>query len=94
MKNIRRPQQFRLQRILEMIRAGTQRGRLPSAADFSRELGVSRRTIMSDLDRLRDDENAPIEYEPRRHGYRLTDLTWELPAIQISRQEVIAPENP
>jgi proteasome accessory factor B len=57
---------------------------------FARECEVSQRTIANDLDYLRDDLNAPIEYVPARHGYRLTDTTWALPALQVSRREVFA----
>jgi len=39
--------------------------------------GVSRRTVARDLDFLRDEENAPVEYDESRKGYRLTDgRTW------------------
>lgn len=90
MKNPSRPQRYRIKRILEMVREGTRRGDLASAADFARDLEVHRNTIRQDLDCLRYDENAPIEYDSRRHGYVLTESTWDLPAFQISRSEVFA----
>jgi proteasome accessory factor B len=86
----RRPQQYRIRRIVELIRSGMARNRPANARTLGQELGVSRRTIANDLDYLRDDLNAPIEYAPHRHGYRLTDPTWELPALQVSRREVFA----
>jgi DNA-binding transcriptional ArsR family regulator len=61
MKNLSRPQYHRIRRILELIREGARTGRLPNAAAFCRDLGVSRPTVMRDLDWLRDEENAPIE---------------------------------
>jgi predicted DNA-binding transcriptional regulator YafY len=100
MKKISRPQYARIRRILALIRegpsspsyaaAGTAVGRLPNARDFGRALGVSRPTVMRDLDWLRDEENAPIEYVPSRHGYRLADQSWSLPPIQLSKREVFA----
>jgi hypothetical protein len=36
--------------MLAMVREGSRRGRLPNSATFTRELGVSRRTVMRDLD--------------------------------------------
>jgi proteasome accessory factor B len=90
MKNVIRPQYSRLKRILEMIREGTRTGRYPNAGDFCAEMEVSRPTVMRDLDWLRDEENAPIEYVPASHGYRLSDETWNLPPIQLSRMEVFA----
>jgi predicted DNA-binding transcriptional regulator YafY len=55
-----RPQYHRLQRILELIRAGTRSGSPPNCGHFTRELEVSRRTLVRDLDFLRDDLHAPI----------------------------------
>jgi predicted DNA-binding transcriptional regulator YafY len=90
MRKTNRPQSYRVKRILELIRSGTRTGELPSTRQLGRELEVNRNTILADLDVLRDDENAPVQYDPGRHGYMLTDPTWELPAIQISRQELFA----
>ena len=86
----RRPQQYRIRRILEMIREGNSRGELRNTGWFRRELEVSARTIANDLDYLRDDLNAPIEYDPCRHGYRLADPTWDLPPTQLCGREVAA----
>ena len=90
MKHVTRPQYSRLKRILEMIREGTRAGRYPNAGDFGGELEVSRPTIMRDLEWLRDEENAPIEYVASSHGYRLSDQAWNLPPLQLSRKEVFA----
>ena len=90
MKKVSRPQYARVRRILALIREGMAAGRLPNARDFGLDLGVSRPTVMRDLDWLRDEENAPIEYEPSSHGYRLGDATWELPPVSLSQREVFA----
>ena len=81
MKRATRPQYHRLRRILEMIREGTRSGLLPNCGDFRRELEVSRRTLMRDLEFLRDDERAPIAYEESRRGFRLgsRELLWKHP---------------
>jgi hypothetical protein len=71
MKFSSRPQYYRLRRIVEMIREGMRAGKYPNATAFRRELEVSRRTVMRDLDFLRDEENAPIEYLASEHGYKL-----------------------
>ncbi len=85
-----RPQRYRMQRIVEMVREGTVSGRLASRGKMSEELEVHRNTVLADLDCLRDDQRAPIEYDRSRHGYVLTDVTWELPPVQVSRQELFA----
>lgn len=83
-----RPQYYRLRRILEMIREGTRAGPLPNCGHFARELAVSRRTLMRDLDFLRDDEKAPIAYDDSRKGFKLTDPTFTLPPVQLTQREV------
>src|ERR1035441_7068291 len=90
MKTATRPQYHRLQRILELIREGTRAGFLPNCGHFTRELGVSRRTAMRDLDFLRDDHNAPIAYDDSRKGFQLTDPTFTLPPVQLTRREVFS----
>jgi len=90
MKTATRPQYHRLQRILELIREGTRAGSLPNCRHFTRELEVSRRTLMRDLDFLRDDHHAPIAYDDSRKGFRLTDPTFTLPPVQLTRREVFS----
>ena len=85
-----RSQYHRLRRIIAMVRDGMAGGRLPNRSDFRRELEVSPRTLARDLDFLRDEERAPIAYEPARHGYRLTDATYDLPPVNLSRREVFS----
>ena len=85
-----RPQYHRLRRIVAMVRDGMAGGRLPNRSDFRRELEVSPRTLARDIDFLRDEERAPIAYEPARHGYRLTDATYDLPTVNLSRREVFS----
>ena len=73
-----------------MIREGTRAGQYRNASDFCRELQVVRRTVLRDLDFLRFEEEAPIEYDPSQKGYYLGDATWNLPPVQVSRQEIFA----
>ena len=58
-----------------------------TSTDFMAEFGVSRRTVARDLDFLRDEERAPLAYDDARHGFRLTDETYTLPPVSISRRE-------
>ena len=88
MKTATRPQYYRLRRILEMIGEGTRAGSLPNCRHFIRELEVSRRTLMRDLDFLRDDHNAPIAYDDSRKGFHLTDPTFKLAPVELTRREV------
>lgn len=73
-----------------MVREGTQSGYLANSSDFRKELEVSRRTVARDLDFLRDEENAPIEYDESRKGFVLTDESYSLPPVRLSRKEVFS----
>ncbi|HMP74640.1 MAG TPA: WYL domain-containing protein [Kiritimatiellia bacterium] len=90
MKKITRPRLVRYRHLLERIRQGLPEGRLPSAGILARELGVSWHTIHRDLNALRDDEGAPILYDPSRKGYVLADTGWTLRPVLLNQREVFA----
>lgn len=90
MKAGSRPQYYRVRRMVQMVREGTDSGNLVNSADFITEFGVSRRTVARDLDFLRDEERAPLAYDDARHGFRLTDQTYTLPPVSISRREAFS----
>jgi predicted DNA-binding transcriptional regulator YafY len=90
MKSATRPQYHRVQRILELIREGTRSGCLPNCHHFMRDLEVSRRTLMRDLDFLRDERRAPIAYDGSRKGFQLTDPTFRLAPVELTRREVFS----
>jgi len=50
MKPASRPQYYRIKRIVDMVREGSEGGYLPNRGDFRRELEVSPRTLARDLD--------------------------------------------
>lgn len=89
-KTATRPQYHRLQRILELIREGTRTGSLPNCGHFTRELEVSRRTVLRDLDFLRDEQNAPIAYDDSRKGFHLTNPTFKPAPMALTRREVFS----
>jgi predicted DNA-binding transcriptional regulator YafY len=45
---------------------------------------------MRDLDFLRDDHHAPIAYDDSRKGFKLTDPTFKLAAVELTRREVFS----
>lgn len=90
MKPVSRPQAYRMRRILEMIRQTPPGSPLPSANHFALELEVSWHTIIRDLNALRDDEGAPIVYDPARKGYYLENANWTLPPVTLNQREVFA----
>ena len=90
MKTGSRPQYYRIRRMVQMVREGADSGSLPNSTDFMNEFEVSRRTVARDLDFLRDEERAPLAYDDARHGFRLTDETYTLPPVRISRKEAFS----
>ena len=62
----------------------------PDVARLMKELEVSRRTILRDIDELRLYYNAPIEYSREHKGYYYTDETFFVKNVLISEGEVVA----
>ena len=77
--------------LLRLIRfvAELRKNNYPNAASFTRKLretdleenlnmSCSERTVMRDLETLRNDFHAPISFSPENNGYFLTNPYWEL----------------
>lgn len=62
----------------------------PTATQLAIELEVSPRTIYRDIECLRLDLGAPIQYDPVRGGYRYTEPTFHLPPVTLSEGEIVA----
>jgi len=73
-------------RIDEQIRSD----QAPNCRKLAAELEVSRRTILRDVEFLRDDLGAPIEYDPARGGYVYTEPDWIMPSVRITEGELLA----
>ena len=65
-------------------------GRGPNCRQLAEELEVSRRTVLRDVDFLRYDLGAPIEYDPDRRGYVYTEPNWVMPTVRITEGELFA----
>ena len=85
-----RPHHYRIRRMVQMVRESAETDYLANSVDFMREFEVSRRTVARDLDFLRDEENVPLSYDEERHDYVLTDETYALPPVNISRREAFS----
>ena len=62
----------------------------PNCSSLGREWEVSPKTIQRDLDYLRDELSAPIQYDPARKGYYYSEASFSLPAIQVSESDLFA----
>lgn len=82
-----------LQRLLfidRMIREGMQSGRLANCTNIAAAYEVSSKSIMRDIDYLKNQAGAPIEYVRDRHGFSYTEESYRLPAMQISESDLFA----
>ncbi|MCE9614889.1 MAG: WYL domain-containing protein [Lentisphaerae bacterium] len=78
--------QFR--RLLEIDRL-IRDGKYPNCVTFAREWGVTQKTVQRDMDYLRDQLGAPIEYDREKRGYHYTSTSWFLPALTLSEGELL-----
>ncbi len=62
----------------------------PSVERLMKELEVSRRTILRDIDELKIYYNAPIEYDRMRKGYYYSDNTYFVKNMMLTESEVFA----
>ena len=83
-------QRNRLNFIDEAIRAGTKGGRYPNANKLSAETGVSTRTILRDIEYMRDMWNAPIEYDYTKKGFYYSQENFYLKAVPLTEGELFS----
>jgi predicted DNA-binding transcriptional regulator YafY len=81
-----RPQVGRMHAIVTRL----QRGDYPSRKDLAKDLEVTTKTIQRDIDFMRDREGIPIEYDPYKYGYWLTEPVTNFPLLKLSEGEVVA----
>ena len=65
-------------------------GDYPNCQTLAKELEVVSRTIKRDIDFMRDQQEMPIDYDKREHGYYLTQEVHNLPAMEVSEGEMLA----
>jgi len=81
-----KPQHRRLLFIDKKIRTKT----CPNCSSLAAEYEVSTKTIQRDIEYMKYDLEAPIEYDQVRHGYYYTEPRFSLPAIDISESDLFA----
>lgn len=77
-------------RRLQFIHKEIQKGRYPNCRVLAEEWETSPKTIQRDMQYLKWEQKAPLEYDSERHGYYYTDKTYDLPAIRISEGDLFA----
>lgn len=84
---IQRDDRFKTHRLIfidKWIRSGT----YPSVGKMMDEYGVSRRTIMRDLEFLRERYEAPLAYDKIRGGYYYTDPTFMVQNVLLTETDL------
>lgn len=77
---------LRLLQIDDIIRSGI----YPDVQKLMDETEASRRTILRDIEFIRDRYNAPLEYSRERKGYYYTDSTYFIKSVMLSEGELFA----
>lgn len=62
----------------------------PNVDKLCKELEVSRRTILRDIDELRNYYNAPIEFDRINGGYYYSDKTYFVKNMMLTESEIFA----
>jgi proteasome accessory factor B len=65
-------------------------GEYPNCLTFSMEWEVSQKTVQRDIDFMRDQLGAPIEYDRDRKGFRYSNQNWFLPSLSLSEGDLLA----
>jgi len=65
-------------------------GRFPDASSLALTLEVSASTVDRDLEYLRSNLHAPLEWNAPRAGYAYSDTTYQLPLTRVPEGELLA----
>ncbi len=79
-----KPQHSRLLFIDRKIREG----RYPNCSSLAEEWEVSPKTIQRDLEYMRYQLDAPLQYLAKKRGYYYTEEQYQLPAIEIRESDL------
>jgi predicted DNA-binding transcriptional regulator YafY len=79
-----------LWRRLQTIHHQIKEGRRPNASSLARELRVSTKTVQRDLDYLRDELDAPIEFDRGENGYAYSRADYVLPFLPVDGKDLFS----
>ena len=81
-----RPPLARMLRIHERLK----QEQFPNCTQLALDLEVATKTVMRDIDFMRDRMDLPIEFDFRRNGFHYTAPVENFPTVQVTEQELIA----
>ena len=85
-EGITRPPMERMWRIHQEISGGE----YPNCRQLSESLEVSAKTVMRDIEFMRDRLGLPLDYDAVKHGFYYTAAVRDFPVMKISQGEVAA----
>jgi predicted DNA-binding transcriptional regulator YafY len=86
MRTATRPPLERIAAIDRAVRAGE----YPNVRTIAGRLEVGRRTVLRDVEFMRERLGAPLAFDPARGGYHYTDPAYRLPYLTLSEGELLA----
>jgi len=85
-EGLTRPPMERMWRIHQEVSGGG----YPNCQGLARDLEVSAKTVMRDVEFMRDRLGLPLEYDAVKHGYYYTAPVRDFPTMKVSQGEVAA----
>ena len=79
-----------LWRRLQTIHHAIKERKFPNASSLAQELGVSSKTVQRDLDYLRDELEAPIEFDRGENGYSYSRADYVLPFLPVDGRDLFS----
>lgn len=79
-----------LWRRLQIIHHEIKEGRHPNTSSLAAQLSVSSKTVQRDLDYLRDELEAPIEFRREENGYAYAREDYVLPFLPVDGQDLFS----
>jgi predicted DNA-binding transcriptional regulator YafY len=65
-------------------------GKYPNCSSLGEEWEVSAKTIQRDIDYIKYELDAPLEYDAVKHGYYYTEEQFKMPAVTVSESDLFA----
>ncbi len=75
---------------IHLIDALVRKGDFPSANRLAKACGVSAKSIYRDIEAMRSELRAPLEYDARRKGHHYTSAGYQIPATALSERDLFA----
>src|SRR6476646_11604416 len=79
-----------LWRRLQTIHHEIKEGRRPNTSSLAKLLSVSSKTVQRDIDYLRDELAAPIDFDREGNGYRYSRSDYVLPFLPVDGQDLFS----